>query len=182
MIRSQKPFVRPVYNPSSINETIPSSTNGGAITSYIGKVLTINYHQVLVEDILGQGGFAFVFLVRSYNQQRYALKRMYVNNPRDLESCQREIALVKEFSTHPNIVKYIDSSIQCISKHAYPNNDDSNQDDAIYEILLLTEYCSNGALIVSYGRGISLVDTKLYQYRIYVRTEANVVRVDTCQR
>ena len=62
------------------------------LTSYIGKVLTINQHQVVVEDILGQGGFAFVFLVRSLNQQqqRYALKRMYVNNEQDLQVCQRE--------------------------------------------------------------------------------------------
>ena len=90
-------------------------TNVGDITSYIGKILTINHHQVIVEDILGQGGFAFVFLVRSFNQQRYALKRMYVNNERDLIVCQREISILKEFSSHTNIVKYIDSSIQRLS-------------------------------------------------------------------
>jgi serine/threonine protein kinase len=153
MIRSQKPPIRPVYNPSSANETIQTSTNAGDIQSYIGKILTINHHQVIVEDILGQGGFAFVFLVRSYNQQRYALKRMYVNNQRDLQVCQREIGLVREFSTHPNIIKYVDSSIQRISKRYYEinshNANDDDDDDAIHEILFLTQYCSNGALIVS---------------------------------
>jgi hypothetical protein len=150
MIRSQKVSTRPVYNSSSLNETIQTSTNGGGdITSYIGKILTINYHQVVVEDILGQGGFAFVFLVRAYNQQRYALKRMYVNNKRDLDICQREIGLIKEFKSHPNIVKYVDSCIHCLSPKRHYDND-SNNDDAIYEILLLTEYCSNGTLIVSY--------------------------------
>jgi len=147
MIRSQKPPIRPVYNPSSVNETIQSSNNIGDIASYIGKSLTINHQQFIVEDVLGQGGFAFVFLVRSYyNQQRYALKRMYVNNQRDLNICQREISFVKEFSLHPNIIKYVDSYIHCLSKSFYENN---NEDD-IYEILLLTEYCSNGALIVSF--------------------------------
>jgi AP2-associated kinase len=146
MIRPPKLIVRPVYNQSSVNETIQSLTNVGDITSYKGKILTINHHQVIVEDILGQGGFAFVFLVRAYNQKRYALKRMYVNNQRDLNVCQREIALVKEFLSHPNIIQYVDSSINRSSKH-YENNDD---DDMIYEILLLTEYCANGSLIVSY--------------------------------
>jgi AP2-associated kinase len=151
MIRSQKPPIRPVYNPSSANETIQSSTNAGDIQSYIGKILMINHHQVIVEDILGQGGFAFVFLVRAYNQQRYALKRMYVNNQRDLQICQREISLVKELSTHPNIIKYVDSSIQRKSKRYYEMNlESNNDDDVIYEILLLTQYCSNGALVVCY--------------------------------
>jgi serine/threonine protein kinase len=162
MIRPTRAPVRSVYNQSSSlsNETSQSSTNAGDITSYIGKILTINHHQVIVEDILGQGGFAFVFLARSYNQQKYALKRMYVNNPRDLHVCQREISLLKEFSTHPNIVKYVDSFVHRLSptniqRRQYytggngDNDNDDDEDDAIYEILLLTEYCSNGALIVS---------------------------------
>lgn len=134
------------------------------LTSYIGKVLTINQQQVVVEDILGQGGFAFVFLVRSLNQQqqRYALKRMYVNNEQDLQVCQREIAILKEFASNVNIVKYIDSSIQRLSppvgqkRHVHVeknaedfDDDDDHEEDAIYEILLLTEYCSHGALTVS---------------------------------
>jgi serine/threonine protein kinase len=160
---------RPVYNQSSTHPTINTnnlnqlstvnSTNTNVdITSYIGKTLTINHHQVIVEDILGQGGFAFVFLVRSINQQRYALKRMYVNNERDLIVCQREISILKEFCSHTNIVKYVDSSIQRLSQSNIPkkylsNDDDDeeedNEEDAIHEILLLTEYCSHGALIVS---------------------------------
>ncbi|CAF0888513.1 unnamed protein product [Adineta steineri] len=156
MIRPQKIPVRSGFN-QSVNDINQSSTNVTDITSYIGKILTINHHQVIVEDILGQGGFAFVFLVRSYNQQKYALKRMYVNNQRDLQICQREISFVKEFSSHPNIVKYVDSFIHRVSpintqKRYYYNegngNDDTNDDDdAVYEILLLTEYCLHGALI-----------------------------------
>ncbi|CAF1519427.1 unnamed protein product [Rotaria sp. Silwood1] len=160
MIRPQKISIRPIYNQSLLHDTIQqssSSTNVTDITSYIGKILTINYHQFIVEDILGQGGFAFVFLVRSFNQQRYALKRMYVNNQRDLNVCQREISIVKEFSSHPNIVKYVDSYIHRllstnIQTHQYyiennENNNNNDDDDTIYEIFLLTEYCSNGTLV-----------------------------------
>jgi len=148
-------------NNNNLNQlsTINSNNTNVDITSYIGKMLTINQQQVIVEDILGQGGFAFVFLVRSNNQQRYALKRMYVNNERDLIVCQREISILKEFSSHTNIVKYIDSSIQRLSppsQRKYISNDDEEEEDyeedAIHEILLLTEYCSNGALIVSFQR------------------------------
>lgn len=135
-------------NNNTINNN-NNSNNNIEQTSYIGKILTINQNQVIVDDILGQGGFALVFLVRSLiNQQRYALKRMYVNNERDLIVCQREIAILKEFSNQSNIVKYIDSSIQRLSPINSTKNDD-DEDDAIYEILLLTEYCSNGSLIVS---------------------------------
>ena len=156
MIRPQRVPGRYAHNQSS-SETNSSSTNAGDITSYIGKILIINHRQVVVENILGQGGFAFVFLVRANNQQRYALKRMYVNNQRDLHVCQREISLIKEFSTHPNIIKYVDSSINRLPstnvqrRQYYPGENDNrnDEDDAIYEILLLTEYCANGALVVS---------------------------------
>ncbi|CAF4968627.1 unnamed protein product, partial [Rotaria sp. Silwood1] len=169
------------YNQSSLNHPIinPNNNNNNNLNqlsiintntdmmSYIGKILIINQYQVIVEDILGQGGFAFVFLVRSLNQQRYALKRMYVNNERDLIVCQREISILKELSSYTNIVKYVDSSIQRLSSSTQTNiqrkylssNDNNNDDDdnddddydyeqdAIYEILLLTEYCSNGTLV-----------------------------------
>jgi AP2-associated kinase len=166
MIRSQKVPIRPIYNPSLTNEIVQPSTNAGDITSYIGKTLTINHHQVIVEDILGQGGFAFVFLVRSYNQHRYALKRMYVNNPHDLLVCQREISLVRDYATHPNIVKYVDSYIHRLSptniqRRPYQTERNDNDDDGIYEILFLTEYCSNGALIVSNHNIYKTVSSKL---------------------
>lgn len=39
------------------------------------------------------GGFAIVFLVKAQNGQRYALKRMYVNNDQSLAVCKREIQI-----------------------------------------------------------------------------------------
>lgn len=40
------------------------------------------------------GGFSLVFLVTTSSNQRFALKRMCVNNQHDLEICRREIAIV----------------------------------------------------------------------------------------
>lgn len=37
------------------------------------------------------GGFAVVFLVKAANGNRYALKRMFVNNDHDLAVCKKEI-------------------------------------------------------------------------------------------
>lgn len=40
------------------------------------------------------GGFAVVFLVRTPQGQRCALKRMYVNNEHDLQVCKLEIQIM----------------------------------------------------------------------------------------
>lgn len=40
------------------------------------------------------GGFAIVFLVRTNNGMKCALKRMYVNNEYDLQVCKREIQIM----------------------------------------------------------------------------------------
>ncbi|CAF1075255.1 unnamed protein product [Didymodactylos carnosus] len=141
--------------PSTTTSFGGGSGGSGGDVSYIGKTLIINQHHVIVEDILGQGGFSYVFLVRSLAQsslQRYALKRMYVNNAQDLDVCKREIQILRDLSTRKNIVKYIDSSVQRILPTLTPSTmirtdkDDDEEDDTIYEILLLTEYCSNGTL------------------------------------
>ena len=98
------------------------------------------------------GGFSLVFLVTTSSNQRYALKRMCVNNEHDLESCRREIAIVvslagvvgvvtqllwphvvtfqkSTYNGHKNAVKYVDSM-------------ETIQKQGIYEILLLMQYCS----------------------------------------
>lgn len=40
------------------------------------------------------GGFAIVFLVRTSNGMKCALKRMFVNNEYDLQVCKREIQIM----------------------------------------------------------------------------------------
>ncbi|MGH0125739.1 UNVERIFIED_CONTAM: hypothetical protein FKN15_001573 [Acipenser sinensis] len=58
------------------------SSSGG---SYIGRVFAVGRLQVTVEETLAEGGFAIVFLVRTHQGVRCALKRMYVNNEHDLQ-------------------------------------------------------------------------------------------------
>ena len=55
---------------------------------------SIKITTLLWQDVLAEGGFAIVFLVRSSSGQKLALKRMCVNNDKDLSVCRREINIV----------------------------------------------------------------------------------------
>ncbi|EDV25541.1 uncharacterized protein TRIADDRAFT_24131 [Trichoplax adhaerens] len=96
---------------------------------YIGKVFHVGNYSVTVEELLAEGGFSLVFLVRcNRTGERYALKRLSVNNTQDLRSCQKEIRISKELSKHKNVITLLSSSI-------------NNIKDDIIEILLLMECC-----------------------------------------
>ncbi|KAF3850757.1 hypothetical protein F7725_012529 [Dissostichus mawsoni] len=60
------------------------------------------------------GGFAIVFLVRTHQGVRCALKRMYVNNDNDLQVCQLEIQIMRDLVGNKNIVGFLDSSITAV--------------------------------------------------------------------
>ncbi|XP_015121833.1 AP2-associated protein kinase 1 isoform X2 [Diachasma alloeum] len=100
--------------------------------SYLGKVFVVGRHTVTVEEILAEGGFAIVFLVKS-SSGRYALKRMYVNNEHDLNVCKREIQIASNLSGHKNIIGYVDSSI-------------THTGGGVHELLLLMPYCKSHVL------------------------------------
>ncbi|XP_015590213.1 BMP-2-inducible protein kinase isoform X2 [Cephus cinctus] len=100
--------------------------------SYVGKVFVVGRHTVTVEEVLAEGGFAVVFLVKS-SSGRYALKRMYVNNEHDLNVCKREIQIASNLSGHKNIIGYVDSSI-------------SHTGNGVHELLLLMPYCKSQVL------------------------------------
>ncbi|XP_075215855.1 numb-associated kinase [Lycorma delicatula] len=96
--------------------------------SYVGKAFTVGRMTVTVEDVLAEGGFAVVFLVKGSNNKRFALKRMYVNNEHDLSIARREIQIASNLSGHKNIIGYVDSSI-------------THTGNGVYEVLLLMPYC-----------------------------------------
>ncbi|XP_043273211.1 AP2-associated protein kinase 1 isoform X2 [Venturia canescens] len=100
--------------------------------SYIGKVFVVGRHTVTVEEVLAEGGFAIVFLVKS-SVGRYALKRMYVNNEHDLNVCKREIQIASNLNGHKNIIGYVDSSI-------------THTGGGVHELLLLMPYCKSQVL------------------------------------
>ncbi|WAQ97418.1 AAK1-like protein [Mya arenaria] len=100
---------------------------------HIGKVFTVGKFQVTVEDVIAQGGFAVVFLVKAGNGNRYALKRMFVNNDHDLAVCKKEIHISRTLSGHKNIIKYVESSVTVT-----PNK--------VYEVLILMQYCRGSVI------------------------------------
>ncbi|XP_067125876.1 AP2-associated protein kinase 1-like isoform X2 [Centruroides vittatus] len=97
------------------------------ISKFVNKTFVIGRHTVTVDDVIAEGGFALVFLVKSNNGQNYALKRMFVNNEHDLNVSRREIQICSSLRGHKNIVGYIDSTICHIGGE-------------VYEILLLMQY------------------------------------------
>ena len=77
--------------PVGSSQSSASSSYGG---SFIGKVFTLGQYHCTVEDIIAEGGFALVFLVKAQSSLgRFALKRLHVNNEADLANCRREIEI-----------------------------------------------------------------------------------------
>lgn len=108
--------------------------------NFIGKVFTVGRQNVVVEDVLAEGGFAIVYLVRGNNGCRYALKRMYVNNESDLNVAKREIQITSSLNGHKNIIGYVDSSL-------------TPKGGGVFEVLLLMPYCQDNVLNLMKSHG-----------------------------
>ncbi|XP_056258847.1 AP2-associated protein kinase 1-like isoform X1 [Seriola aureovittata] len=136
-----------------------SSGSSHAGGNFIGRAFTVGRHQVTVEEIIAEGGFAIVFLVRTNQGVRCALKRMYVNNEHDLQVCKREIQIMKDLVGHKNIVGYLDSSITAMGSRD------------VWEVLILMDYCKGGQVV-------NLMNQRLQTGF----TEAEVLQIfcDTC--
>uniref|UniRef100_A0A3Q4G334 non-specific serine/threonine protein kinase n=1 Tax=Neolamprologus brichardi TaxID=32507 RepID=A0A3Q4G334_NEOBR len=144
----------------------PGSGGGGSSSgsshaggNFIGRAFTVGRHQVTVEEIIAEGGFAIVFLVKTNQGVRCALKRMYVNNEHDLQVCKREIQIMKDLVGHKNIVGYLDSSITAMGSRD------------VWEVLILMDYCKGGQVV-------NLMNQRLQTGF----TEAEVLQIfcDTC--
>ncbi|XP_075894981.1 AP2-associated protein kinase 1 isoform X2 [Nelusetta ayraudi] len=110
-----------------------AGSGGGG--SFIGRVFTIGRHQVTIEEIIAEGGFAIVFLVRNHQGLRCALKRMYVNNEDDLQICKLEIQIMRDLVGHKNIVGFLDASVTAVG-----NGD-------VWEVLILMDFCRGGQVV-----------------------------------
>ncbi|XP_074647460.1 uncharacterized protein LOC141903265 [Tubulanus polymorphus] len=135
--------------------------------SFIGKVFYVGRFVVTVEDVIAEGGFAIVFLVKAQNGNRYALKRMYVNNEQDLHVCKREIQIAKCLSGHKNIIRYTDSSTNLTS-------------NGVYEVLILMQYCK-GSVIQQMNERINCGFNEAEVLRIFQDTCEAVSRLHHCQ-
>ncbi|GFN96846.1 Ap2-associated protein kinase 1 [Plakobranchus ocellatus] len=134
---------------------------------HIGKTFQVGRHTVVVDDVIAEGGFAIVFLVKNPNGNRFALKRMYVNNDRDLAVCQKEIKIMKDLSGHKNITRFIDSSIMVTQNR-------------VYEVLILMQYC-RGSVIQSMNDRIDSGFSENEILKIFCDVCEAVSRLHHCQ-
>jgi serine/threonine protein kinase len=58
-------------------------------------------------DIIGEGSFGSVYLIRDSKERPFALKKIHVD-PFEVETALKEIDVMKKF-VHPNLVKIYDS-------------------------------------------------------------------------
>lgn len=102
----------PVFNTSLFPWTKVASVPCGAVTFVESQMRSIClsvhvssqqlncpvFKDFQAVGFLSTGGFAIVFLVRTHQGVRCALKRMYVNNEYDLQVCNREIQIMVRYS------------------------------------------------------------------------------------
>jgi len=108
------------------------------ITSHLGGYpkVTLNNEQYTVLRGIGEGGFAYVYLVRKTNSPDstlYALKRIPIQLPEQEERVRNEINAHKSVEGCSKILKLIDYAI--VKKR-----------DGTSEGMLLLPYCANGSL------------------------------------
>ncbi|XP_036022051.1 AP2-associated protein kinase 1 isoform X18 [Mus musculus] len=150
------------------------SSGGGGSSSglgsgYIGRVFGIGRQQVTVDEVLAEGGFALVFLVRTSNGVKCALKRMFVNNEHDLQVCKREIQIMRDLSGHKNIVGYIDSSINNVSS------------GDVWEVLILMDFCRGGQVVNLMNQRLQTGFTENEVLQIFCDTCEAVARLHQCK-
>ncbi|XP_053686988.1 serine/threonine-protein kinase sel-5 isoform X2 [Sabethes cyaneus] len=146
------------------NEATPSKETN----SFVGKTFKLSKDNVVtVEEVLAEGGFAVVFMVKGQKGEKYALKRLYVNNEHDLGVCSREIKIASNLSGHKNIIGYIDHSI-------------NPKGNGVHEVLLLMPYCKTNLLSLMNARipnGFSEQDV----LQIFCDIAEAVARLHQCQ-
>ncbi|XP_017835301.1 tyrosine-protein kinase receptor torso [Drosophila busckii] len=100
-----------------------------SVDEHFDDELEVEPHDVLLQDVLGEGAFG---LVRRgiYQQRQVAVKLLKVErNAEDVQAFKREIQMLKALGRHPNIVGIVGYSTRS-SEH----------------MMLLTEYCGLGSL------------------------------------
>ncbi|XP_064366463.1 BMP-2-inducible protein kinase isoform X3 [Dromaius novaehollandiae] len=148
--------------------TVCGGSGGGGGGVALGKVFAVGRYQVTPEELLAEGGFSTVFLVRTHGGIRCALKRMYVNSVPDLNICKREITIMKELSGHKNIVGYLDCAVNSVS-------------DNVWEVLILMEYCRAGQVVNQMNQRLQTGFTESEVMRIFCDTCEAVARLHQCK-
>ncbi|CAL1616111.1 unnamed protein product [Knipowitschia caucasica] len=149
--------------------TAGGGAGSGGGSSFIGRVFSIGRYQVTVEEIVAEGGFAIVFLVRTHQGARCALKRMYVNNEHDLQICKLEIQIMRDLVGHKNIVGYLDSSLTAVGS------------GDIYEVLILMDFCRGGQVVNLMNQRLQTGFSEAEVLQIFCDTCEAVSRLHQCK-
>ncbi|XP_059192393.1 AP2-associated protein kinase 1-like isoform X4 [Centropristis striata] len=144
-----------------------AGSGGGG--SFIGRVFTIGRYQVTVEEIVAEGGFAIVFLVRTHQGVRCALKRMYVNNEHDLQVCKLEIQIMRDLVGNKNIVGFLDSSITAVGA------------GDVWEVLILMDFCRGGQVVNLMNQRLQTGFTEAEVLQIFCDTCEAIARLHQCK-
>ncbi|XP_078421570.1 AP2-associated protein kinase 1-like isoform X2 [Cetorhinus maximus] len=148
------------------------SGGGGGLcpgSGFIGRVFSVGRQQVTVEEVVAEGGFAIVFLVKTHNGVKSALKRMYVNNEHDLQVCKREIQIMRDLAGHKNIVGYIDSSTTAVGS------------GEVWEVLILMDFCRGGQVVNLMNQRLQTGFTENEVLQIFCDTCEAVARLHQCK-
>ncbi|XP_068166444.1 AP2-associated protein kinase 1-like isoform X6 [Antennarius striatus] len=144
-------------------------SGSGSVSSFIGRVFTIGRYQVAVEEIVAEGGFAIVFLVRTHQGLRCALKRMYVNNEHDLQVCKLEIQIMRDLVGNKNIVGFLDSSITAVGA------------GDVWEVLILMDFCRGGQVVNLMNQRLQTGFSEAEVLQIFCDTCEAVARLHQCK-
>ncbi|GAA98654.1 uncharacterized protein L969DRAFT_24528 [Mixia osmundae IAM 14324] len=133
------------------------------------STIQIGKHAVTVERKIGEGGFAFVYLVRSAQPIYYpssaaafsstsstapspqgaheghtwhVLKRVAVPDREMLAEVQHEVDVMRKLRGHRHIVNFIESSSAPL-----PGPTGTKSNGSAYEVYILMEYCAGGGII-----------------------------------
>ncbi|XP_077600644.1 AP2-associated protein kinase 1-like isoform X4 [Stigmatopora nigra] len=137
--------------------------------SFIGRVFNVGRYQGTIEEIVAEGGFAIVFLVRINQGQRCALKRMYVNNEHDLQICKLEIQIMRDLVGHKNIVGFLDSSIARVGA------------GDVWEVLILMDFCRGGQVVNLMNQNLQTGFTEAEVLQIFCDTCEAVACLHQCK-
>ncbi|XP_026053518.1 AP2-associated protein kinase 1-like isoform X4 [Carassius auratus] len=146
-----------------------AGVGGAGSGAFIGRVFSVGRYQVTAEETVAEGGFAIVFLVRTHQGVRCALKRMYVNNEHDLQVCKREIQIMRDLVGNKNIVGFLDSSITAVGS------------GDVWEVLILMDFCRGGQVVNLMNQRLQTGFSETEVLQIFCDTCEAVARLHQCK-
>jgi len=76
------------------------------------KIITLHGRKFIIQKQIGEGGFAFVYLVEDpHKSRKYAVKKVISQTEEHTKSCNTEIEIFTKFK-HPNLLKLLDYEIK----------------------------------------------------------------------